>query len=202
MEPCIHLDTSQSHAHLEGVRQLVSGRTLLLKNTKWSGFLFPSSRHRRTPTWIILSLVMDRGCLAFTKRRAKCRLDFLRLGLCGLPDTDTDTDEDDSLGYYCLCRAPPMDFFYPWMEGTSMDGSNFLSILPCISSLVFATNGAYHPWTAVPSIDARIHHWNATRSRITPQEKRSLVRQTALLDEKMSQAATWSLNISDSRFWR
>ena len=31
VESCIHLNTSQSHAHLEGLRQLVSGQALLLK---------------------------------------------------------------------------------------------------------------------------------------------------------------------------
>ena len=152
MEPCIHLDTSQSHAHLEGVRQLVSGRTLLLKNTKWSGFLFPSSRHRRTPTWIILSLVMDRGCLAFTKRRAKCRLGFLRLGLCGLPDTDTDTDEDDSLGYYCFVSRSTHGFL------PSMDGRNFYGWqqLPQYSPMHFVA-GVCHQWR-LPSLDGGAIH--------------------------------------------
>lgn len=50
-----------------------------------------------------------------------------------------------------LCRIPPMDFFYPSLDGDATNGAKFYSVLTCILSLVFTTNGAYHPWTAMPS---------------------------------------------------
>ena len=70
------------------------------RNTKWSDCLLPSSRHWSTPNWTVLSLVTGRGCLGVRKRSAKCRLGFLKFGLCGLPNADTDADEDENIVCY------------------------------------------------------------------------------------------------------
>ena len=43
-----------------------------------------------------------------------------------------------------------------------MDGRSVHSILLHASSLVFTTNGAYHPWKSFLSMDCRVHQWNPT----------------------------------------
>ena len=67
-----------------------------------------------------------------------------------------------------------------------MDGNKFHNILSYISSLVFTSNGAYHPWTAMLSIGCRNPPVECSSLKDHTPEKVFWVRQMALLDGKMS----------------